>query len=424
MKKTILSAFLLAFVANALAAMDFMPVAVPNKTIFVTVSNPNDFERKNQPVVIPLAETRERWNACEIDARTAVFVDDAEISSQADDLDGDGLHDELAFLIDLQPNETKTIELRRVPMTEPQPKFPKEVQAQMYLRDPKTKAITPTTEASSGESGTLYRSLHHHGVAFESALVAYRVYFDKRITVDIYGKVKEQLELDTAKWYPTKEQLAGGFGDDILLVGEGVGVGSVKGWDGKQAMHIEPVKNRTQRIVSQGNIRTIVDIINDGWTYNGDTVDMTVRYIMYARHRDVEAQVFTDSASNGEVVVATGVQKFPVSVMFDDNDGVKGTWATEWSLGDTLVATRQTFGLGVAVPKANRLSSVEDSINSLILMSSQGAPSFTFYLTSVSAKEEKGVKTINLDGYVSYTLRAACLAYHKLHFRRRRFFLG
>ncbi len=392
MKKLILPAFLLAFVSNTFAAMDFMPAPVANKTIVVTVTNPDDFERKNQPVVISLAETRERWNACEIDARTAVFADDAEISSQADDLDGDGLHDGLAFLIDLQPNETKTIELRRIPMTEPQPKFPKEVQAQMFWRDPKTKAITPTTEASSGESGTLYRRLHHHGVAFESALIAYRVYFDKRITIDVYGKVKEQLELDAAKWYPTPKQLAEGFGDDILLVGEGVGVGSVKGWDGRQAMHIEPVTNRTQRIVSQGNIRTIVDIINENWAYNGDTIDMTVRYIMYARHRDVEAQIFTNSASNSETVVATGVQKFPTSVMFDDNDGVKGTWATEWSLGDTLVATRQTFGLGVAVPKANRLSSVEDSINSLILMNSQDTPS-SFYLTAVSAKEEKGVKS-------------------------------
>ncbi len=383
--------FTLCILHSALA-MDFMPTAIPNKTIFVTVSNPNDFERKNQPVVIDLSQTRDLGG---VDRPTGgkVFIDNTEVSSQADDIDTDGLHDELAFLVDLQPNESKTIELRRIPMTEPQPKFPKEVQAQMYWRDKQTKAITPTTEASSGESGTLYRSLHHHGVAFESAPIAYRVYFDERITVDVYGKVKEQLELDAAKWYPTKEQLAEGFGDDILLVGQGVGVGSVKGWNGREATHVSPVSDRTQRIVSQGNIRTIVDIINKDWIYNGDTIDMTVRYILYARHRDMEAQVFIEGASNGEAVVATGVQKFPVSVMYSDNDGVKGTWATEWSLGDTLKATRQTFGLGVAIPKANRLSSVEDDTNSLILMSNQGEPSFSFYLTAASLKEENGYKS-------------------------------
>ena len=36
-----------------------------------------------------------------------------------------------------------------------------------------------------------YWMLHHHGPAFEYEMVAYRIYFDERQTVDIYGKYRK-----------------------------------------------------------------------------------------------------------------------------------------------------------------------------------------------------------------------------------------
>ena len=38
--------------------------------------------------------------------------------------------------------------------------------------------------------------------------MAYRIYFDKKQTVDVYGKYHKQLELARSLWYPTDEQLA------------------------------------------------------------------------------------------------------------------------------------------------------------------------------------------------------------------------
>lgn len=57
--------------------------------------------------------------------------------------------------------------------------------------------------------------MHHHGPAFESELVAYRLYFDKKQTVDIYGKFNKGFEIKESQFYPTDEQLARGFGDDV-----------------------------------------------------------------------------------------------------------------------------------------------------------------------------------------------------------------
>ena len=92
-----------------------------------------------------------------------------------------------------------------------------------------TEQLSPITNNQSSLPDT-YHSLHHHGVAVESELMAYRIYFDKKQTIDPYCKRKPQLELAQSHWYPNDSLLAAGYGDDILRVSGTVGVGSVKYW--------------------------------------------------------------------------------------------------------------------------------------------------------------------------------------------------
>ena len=122
---------------------------------------------------------------------------------------------------------------------------------------------------------------------FESELVAYRVYFNQKQTVDPYGKFKKGLEIKESGFYPNDEQLARGFGDDVLMVGNSCGVGALKGWDGTKATHIEPIAFRTESILAYGPVRTIVDVVVKGWNYQGKELNMTNRYILYAGHRDL-----------------------------------------------------------------------------------------------------------------------------------------
>ena len=113
--------------------------------------------------------------------------------------------------------------------------------------------------------GDTYHSLHHHGVAVESELMAYRIYFDKKQTIDPYCKKKPQLELAQSHWYPNDSLLALGYGDDILRVSGTVGVGSVKYWNGKKQVHIEPVAERSQHIVSQKKNEATIEVAVKGW---------------------------------------------------------------------------------------------------------------------------------------------------------------
>lgn len=118
---------------------------------------------------------------------------------------------------------------------------------------------------------------------------------------------------------------------------------------------------------------------------------MTVRYIQYARHRDVEVEV---RASENIDYLTTGVQKIKGGELFSDNKGIVGSWGTDYPVNDSIKYGKQTVGLGVYVPVPYVKEYTEDKVNSLILMPYRKNDVLRFYLTSVSAKEEfNDVKT-------------------------------
>lgn len=365
-----------------------LTAALSAQTMSVCISERPEQDRRDYPVCLPT----DRLTAfAETDyPQLAVFYQGEEIASQRDDLDGDGTVDEIAFLIDLQKGRPATVEIRRV---ERHKTFPREVNAQMWLKGPigdefkahtaegKTYGIKQVTEQTFFPGENSFHKMHHHGVAFESALMAYRIYFDKRQTIDVYAKKTPRLELEDCLWYPDDNQLAQGFGDDVLKVGNTIGVGSVRPWNGQKLTNIDKFVRRTQRIVAAGNIRTVCETEVQGWQTEGKTVDMTVRYTLYARHREVLCEVFlSDSLQQ----LATGVQRVGSGNTYADRN-LLGSWGTDWPVNDTVKYAKETIGLGVCVPQEYVQTHAEDARNRLIVF--RPATYLRFYFTVVSLKE-------------------------------------
>ena len=349
--------------------------------IKLKVTNPNKSEIKNAPVVVSLDKCKKI--AQNERANLAVFVKGKQISSQLDDLNKDGIPDELVFLLDLKTKQKLSVKLKTIAANE-RDNFPTEVYADLISKT-KDGKMEFVTEISSTKND-MYNKLHHHGVAFESALIGYRIYFDNKSTIDVYGKKKQQLELATTGWYPTDEQAAAGYGDDILRVFGSVGVGTVKGWDGTKATHIDKFDKRTQRIVAVGNLRTVVESEVEGWQYEGKKINMTVRYILYARHRDAICEV---RASENIANLATGVQTIKTGPVMTDNKGLVGSWGTDYPVTDTVKYEQQTCGLGVFVPVPFVSKQVTEGLNNLILMPYKRGQVLRFYFTAAAQKEEQ-----------------------------------
>lgn len=391
MKKTvlILAAFLMA--VGVFAQKDLNP----GTYAFITVENPENVSHKDYPVVIPIKDIVakfKKYNGQQI----GIFDGSKYIFQQYDDLDKDGKPDEVAFLIDLKAKSKVKLLVRMLPPRYEIPNFEKEVYTEMIRKVKEGDKVTKQmiTEASSNKDD-MFKQMHHHGVAFESALMAYRLYFDKRQTVDVYGKVKPKLEIQETQWYPTEEQLANGYGDDILKVGGSVGVGTFKGWDGTQALNLDSVMKRTQRIVATGSLRNVVEIEVNGWFYQGKSIDAKIRYIQYARHRDVEVQVLFNPDFKDSLIFSTGVQKMPEEKFYTDNSGLVGVWGTDMPMPDPEKEKygKQTVGLGVVIPAQYLKSQAEDKVNHLDLISNNSTPIITYYFTATALKEKKGFKS-------------------------------
>lgn len=352
------------------------------QSLTLKVTNLNQSNLKDAPVVINLEKyksisEKERANL-------AIFVNGKQISCQLDDLNKDEIPDELIFLINLKARQSRLVTMKVVPLIE-QATFPTEVYADLILKD-KDDKFQYVKEVSSTKND-MYNKLHHHGVAFESSMIAYRIYFDNKSTIDLYGKKKQQLELATTGWYPTDEQAAAGFGDDVIRVFESVGVGgTIKGWDGKKATHIDKFDKRTQRIVACGKLRTVVESEVEGWQYEGKKINMTVRYILYARHRDaiceVRASEDIDNLATGVETIAGGPTKSYKKVLLS-------SWGIDFPVTDTIKYGKQAVGLGVYVPQPYSKKQVVDGINNLILMSYKKGETLRFYFTAAARKEEK-----------------------------------
>jgi hypothetical protein len=278
-----------------------------------------------------------------------------EIACQLDDIDLDETFDELCFLVDLKTKETKTYQVTLLAEGEPRP-YPARVYAEMLTRNDKVKEKNKHDNflqsiTARGDCGNSYNLLHHHGVAFESELNGIRIYFDKRQTLDLYGKFHKRLELQQTQFYTQPDQKTQGYGDDVLWVGNTFGLGALRGWNGEEPTMIDPVKSRTQRIISYGPLRTIVEVIDQGW----QGVNMTLRYTQYAGHRDTDVDVIFNRDVS-EMRFSTGVINVKGSMEYSDHKGLRGCWGTDYPSTDTINWKRETVGLAILIPREYMVS--------------------------------------------------------------------
>ena len=148
----------------------------------------------------------------------------------------------------------------------------------------------------------------------------------------------------------------------MLWVGQTFGLGAFRGWDGSQPTLVEPVRTRTQRIISYGPLRTIVEVIDRGWkaplvtdASSDKTINMTLRYTQYADHHDTDVDVFFNKDVS-DYRFSSGIINVKGSQEFSDQCGLRACWGTDYPSTDTLKWSRETVGLAIYVPSKNIVS--------------------------------------------------------------------
>ena len=313
-------------------------------TIKVKATNPLHKARSAVPVVIRL------------DSKTTSAVvkrSNYEIPCQLDDLNDDGINDELSFLTDMAADETQ--EFTVTLSSEGNPKtYNKRTYGYIGIRDrsekePKHQRINSITFPKDTNP---YNYIFPHGAVIENDMIGFRIYCDHRQSIDLYGHRHRKMDIAETGFYTTPLQRLQGYGEDVLYTGSTYGCGALHGWDGKNAIMFENVHNTTETIVCEGPVRTIVDITNKEWQPTPDCkpVDIVTRYILYFGHRDVEVQV-KFSRPVPDLQLSTGIVDIVEgSEEFTDKAGLRGDWGRACAGNYPKVYDTITLGLGIYVP--------------------------------------------------------------------------
>jgi hypothetical protein len=209
----------------------------------------------------------------------------------------------------------------------------------------------------------------------------------------------------------------------------------VKYWDTRSPLnakrsplrHIEPVAERSQRIVRQSRNKATVEVAVKGWQPNkpltGEAdkpIDMSVQYTLCAGHRDMRCDVTLSHPVHG---LCTGVQSIPnkgQQLMANSqwlseqlpNGTLLASWGTDWPVNDTVKYAKETVGLAVFIPKQYAGEQVQDASNNLCLLNALPLREGTgigchFYLTCVGATKEDNPVATNAAEWTDYLRRWA-----------------
>ena len=378
-------------------------VSAQNLSFQVTVTNDSKVGRLDEPVAINLKDVK----GLDFAPKAATLMcDGTRLAVQLDDLDGNFCNDELFFVTDLKAKESKTFDIT----LQAQPISPtggtegsSRIWTALQIRDKKD--LHPNVmKVEAPASSNIYNDIYMHGINIESDLVGYRIYFDERQNLDLYGKKKRQLEIATTQFYTTEEQLAEGYGTDVLWAGKAIGCGSFKkyvngeptNWTGDEQ------KIRGERIVTTGPLRTVVEVYDLG-VKNGDNLyNVHEYYTLVAGHRDVKVDIYFEGDTKGKQF-CTGVQK--VGVTAEDSvrmghksegmlrkDGVVASWGCDYpDMGKKQLWAPEAIGMRAYIPTKYIKGQSESDLNYIYIVKPQDGE-LHYWTGFCCAKEIVGYK--------------------------------
>ena len=371
-------------------------VSAQVKTVSVTVTNDWDADKANEPVTVRLSEVKKLG----FEVKGArVMREGREVPCQLDDMNGDLQADEVFFLTDIRAGETQAFAVE-LTAAEAGGVIEPRIYTALQIRDKQDKHPDVLKVEASGNS-FLFNDIYMHGVTIESELTGYRIYFDHRQNIDLYGKRYRRIELPETQFYTSVEQLAQGYGVDVLWAGNAIGCGSFKDWKDGKPENWTDVKVRGQRVVTTGALRTVVEVYDLGTkAEDGTLYNMHQFYSLYAGHRDLKVDVIFDKPL--DKIFCTGVQK--VGVTADDSvrrghqpegilraDGIAASWGCDYpDMGKKQQWPPEPVGLAVYVPTKYVTETKEDDLNYLYALKADKDATIHYYVSFCADKEENG----------------------------------
>lgn len=305
---------------------------VAGAPIEVRVTNDSEFSFENVPIVMP-------WDGRTGELPRSILPSGKPV--QVDDTDGNGRPDELVFFVSIGPKNETTM---RLCGDAPKDPVTSAAHTGMYLKTPERKGF--------------------EGPGWESDRIAFRLYWDARNASDVFAKTAPIMSLDAYASNGLDYHVQSKWGQDVLKVGQAVGIGAPAIWlDGK----VEKVTTatRTFKVVADGPLRAICDLIYTDWTVGDRKFDLTCRMSIMAGQEWAQADlslVPKDRLGLLPEFVAGFVKHEDTTLVESLQAGYAGRWGKQ-ALGDKEVPKSNTLGLAVIADPESIAGFAEDKVN-------------------------------------------------------------
>jgi unsaturated chondroitin disaccharide hydrolase len=212
-------------------------------------------------------------------------------------------------------------------------------------------------------------------LGWESEDIAWRIYFDKRNAIDIYGKRRPGLYLDVFSAPQYVYHMESPLGRDIFMVAPTQGVGSVVAIVDGKATPVADVAERKWRVLANGPVRSIGEYEFKGWKVGGKTVDMVSRFTQWAGEHGFYHRItlIGNAGDSAGLSLAAALPKKPgidpLMTSLAQNLRAVVTWGPQVVVPGTRAGSTelpdQDLGLALLGPKRQLASPIQDAANYL-----------------------------------------------------------
>lgn len=250
-----------------------------NNEILIEVVNLSDNQRDDARILLNRGEIS---NMTEIPEGKLPIIKSRKgevLPCQVDDVNGDGLWDEIFVPIDMTPRQQKIIILDFVEESD----FPEfEARTNVRLGDASRKDYPDLTRAERLEgvsyhnySGVTEASFQMEGVGWENDKVGFRNYLDQRNGMDIFGKLTDKMVLDKVGLpEETSYHEPNTWGMDVLKVGTSLGAGGIAYMYKDSIYRVGDNGTGTFELMFEGSFRSRLKFTYSDWDVDGNKMNV------------------------------------------------------------------------------------------------------------------------------------------------------
>ena len=374
------------------------------ETVSFSVQNSADLLRRDAPVFLDVGMLKKEHPDFNSDAFVLLHAGN-EISSQADDINGDGNPDQITFVMDFLPKETKTVTLRYAPSGKRERSYPKRTQAEVshkiggafagkeyaggHFQNVNYVRVPP----EQTDHDTYFR---YEGPGWESDKVGYRFYLDWRNAIDIFGKKVPDMVLQNVglDGFDSYHQMAD-WGMDILQVGGSLGIGSIGMWHNGTVYMVSETDSVTCAIAANGPVRSHIKTRYFGWNAGPGKYDLTSDLSIIAGSRLTRHTV---TVSDEPPNLCTGFAKHEDCEILTQRSEGEGEWQYLGLYGPQSLAGDK-LGIAIVYRKSDLIDVTEDALSHIIILRSEQGK-VTYYFLAAWEQEPDGIQ--NLEEFRNY----------------------